>query len=428
VRARGLLRLALQDLRADRRGAVLHGLATAVGSAALVFFVALGIGAGAAARQMFPGDARLVEVGPAAVSLGGVLGGGHLDEEALARLRAIPGVADAWPRQNLRVPVAASRAPEGLAVNWPPGLTVQIPGVGVPRALVAADLAPGARFEDPGEGGPIPIVLSRRLLEVYNRTIAPSWNVRKLPPGPALLGLQVPVRVGYSILPQKTEDRVYEARLVLAGLSDRVPVYAAALPLEAVQRLNREYGKVDQGYSGVALLAARPDDVPGVAAAVRRMGFAVEEGERGFAERVGGAVALTTGALALLALVMCGLAALAIAQSLFASVRARARDIAILQAVGATAGDVRALVVMEATLTGLAGGVLGTALARLGALAVDGAVRRALPDFPFRPESLFAFEPWVWALGVAVAVAASIGGALAPAAAAARVDPARALS
>ena len=428
MRTRGLLRLAALNLRADARGALLNATATCVGAAALVFFVALGLGVGDAARRMFPGEARLVDVVPSNVALADVLGGGRLDDTALERLRGLPGVAEAWPKLNLRVPVAASRAPEGLAVNWPPSLVVQIPAIGLPGEMVAPDLGRGMRFEDPGPDGPIPIVLSRRLLEVYNRTIAPSWNVRKLPPGPALIGLQLPVRIGFSIVPQKTEDRVYDARLLLAGLSDRVPVYQAALPLALVRRLNHEYGKPDQGYSGVALLASRPDDVPQLAASVRRMGFAVDEGERSVAERVGAAVAVTTGALAFLALLMCALAALAIAQSLFASVRSRIREIAILEAVGATAGDVRALFILEATLTGVAGGVAGTALARAAASLADASAARLLPDFPFKPETFFAFPPWALALGVVVAVLASALGALAPAAAAARVDPARTLS
>jgi hypothetical protein len=427
VRWRGLVHLAAADLAADRRGAALNAAAVAVGAAALVFFLALGAGVREAARRVFPADARLVEVVPPSVSLSGLLGGGRLDDEAVARLRAVPGVADAWPKLALRVPIAANRAPEGLDLSWPPSLVVQIPGVGVPRGLVAQDLAPARSFEDPGPGGAIPVVVSRRLLEVYDRTLAPSWNLRRLPPGPALIGVELPVRVGFSMIPQKTEERVYDARLVLAGLSDRVPLYVAALPLPAVRRLNAEYGKIDQSYDAVTLLAERPQEVPAVAAAVRRMGLAVDEGERGAAERVGAAVALATAGLALLALALSALAALAIAQSLFASVRARARDLAVLLAVGAKPRDVRALVVAQAALVGLGGGAAGVVLARLLALAADAALRRAFPDLPFRPDTLFAFAPWMAAAGLAVAALAAALGALAPAAAAARIEPARAL-
>ncbi len=428
MRVASLVRLAALNLRADRRSTLLNAAAACVGAAALVFFLALGMGVGHAARLMFPGEARIVEVVPGAVSLGGALGGGQLDDAAVARLSELPGVEAAWRRLTLRVPVAASRPPEGVKMNWPAGFTVQVPIVGVDAGLVAPDLAPGTRFADPPRGGPIPVVASRQLLEVYNKTIAPAWNLRRLPPGLELQGLQIPVQVGFSIIPLKTEDRVEDARLALAGLSGRVPLYSLAVPVETVRRLHAEYGKPDQGYSSVTVLARRPDDVPSVAAAVRRMGFAVDEGERAIAERVGLAVTVTTGALALLALLMTALAALAIAQSLSASVRARTREIAILEALGATPGDVRAMVLAEAALVGLAGGLAGVGLAWLAMLGADAAALRWLPDFPFRPTTFVAFPAWLPLLGLAVPVLASVVGAFAPAALAARVDPARAIS
>ncbi len=428
MRGRGILHLARLNLRADWQGSLINAAAACIGAAALAFFVALGIGVGDAARRLFPGEARLVEVVPASISLGGVLGGGALDEDAVSRLAAVPGVAQAYRKINVRVPIAASRPPDRVQLNWPPGLTVQIPAVGVDPGLVAPDVGPGLSFQDRGPDAPLPVVASRRLVEIYNKTIAPSWNLRRLPTGISIVGLQLPVRVGFSIVPLKTEDRVYDARLLLAGLSDRVPVYMLAIPLDAARRLHREYGKVDQGYTSVALLAARPDDVPTIAGAVRRMGFAVDEGDRAMSERVGTVVSLTSGALTFLALIMCGLAAIAIAQSLSASVRARVKDIAVLQAMGASAEDVRALVLAEAAMLGLGGGLAGALLARLAALGADAAARRALPDFPFRPETFFGFAIWIDALAVAVAVSSAVVGALAPARAAARIDPARGLS
>jgi hypothetical protein len=430
MRARGLLWVARASLRADRRGAAIDAVAACAGAAALVFFLSLGLGVGAAARRMFPAEQRLVEVVPATVSLGGLLGGGQLDDGAVARLGALPGVEAAWPRLMLKVPVAAPEPPGFMASTWPAGMTLQIPVVGLAPGLVQGDLGPGQAFADPGArpGVAVPVVISRRLLEVYDKTIAPVWNTPRLPPGLSLVGLELPVRVGLSIIPGKTEQRVVVTRLRLVGLSDRVPMYVLAMPLDAVRRLHAEYGKEDGPFTQVTLLARRPDDVPAVAAAVRRMGFAVDEGERSAAERVGAVVAVTTGALVFLAVVMCLLAALAIAQSLSASVRARTREIAVLQAVGAAPADVARVVLVEGALIGLAGGVLGTALAAGLSVLADRAALRLLPDFPFRPDTFFAFPPWLLALGVAVPAAAAVLGALAPAALASRVEPARVLS
>jgi putative ABC transport system permease protein len=428
VRARGLLWIALASLRADRRGSFLNAAAACVGAAALVFFLGLGLGVSAAAHKMFPADARIVEVVPGAVTLGGVLGGGRLDDAALDRIAKLPGAAAAWPRMALRVPIAAPGPPKGLDYNWPPGMTLQVPVIGVAPEIVQGDVGPGLRFADPGPGGTIPVVLSKRLLEIYNKTIAPAWGVRRLPVGLSVVGIELPVKVGYSIVPQKTEDRVYEARLKLAGLSDRVPIYMLAVPLDTVRRLHREYQKQDQGYTQITLLAARPEDVPQLTAAVRRMGFSVDEGERSTAERVGTVVAVTTGALVFLAGVMCALAALAIAQSLSASVRGRVKEIAVLEAVGAAPADVRRIVLLEGAVVGLAGGLAGALLALGAARLADRAAAGMLPDFPFRPETFFSFPPWVLVLGLAVPAAAAVLGAIAPATTAARVDPARALS
>jgi len=430
TRARGLLWIAAATLRADRRGAIVNAAAACLGAASLVFFLALGLGVSRAVQRMFPSDARLVEVVPGTALLGDVLGGGRLDDDALARLAALPGAAAAFPRVALRVPLAAPGPPSGIAYSWPAGMTLQIPAVGVAPELVASDVRPGFSFQDPGPGSgrAIPVLLSRRLLEIYDKTIAPAWGVRKLPPLVSVVGLELPVKIGLSIVPHKTEPRIADARLQLVGLSDRVPIYLLALPLATVRRLHAEWNKEDLGYTQVSVLARRPEDVPGIVAAVRRMGLSVDEGEREAAERVGTVVLVTTGALAFLAVAMCALAALAIAQSLSASVRARAKEIAVLQAVGAAPSDVRRIVLLEGAMVGLAGGIVGAALAVALAALADRAAAAALPDFPFRPDTFFAFPGWLAALGVVVPAVAAVLGALAPASVAARVDPARTLS
>jgi hypothetical protein len=425
---RSLFAVAWANLRADPGAALVDAAAASVGAAALALFVALGLGVGDAARRMFPADARFVEVIPAQLSLGGLLGGGRLDEAARGRLLALPGVRAAWPRQNLVVPVAAPEPPRGLEAAWPEGMTLQIPVVGVDPAMVEEETRRGVPFADPADGDPIPVVLSRRLVEIYNKTIAPTWGIPGLPPGLDPVGIELPLRLGVSIIQGKSERRIIEVRVKLAGLSDRVPLYAMAVPLATVQRLHRLYNRSDPGYGQVTLLAETPADAPVIAAAARRMGFNVDRTEQATAERVGTVVGITTGALAALALLMTALAALAIARSRAASVAARSREIALLQALGATARDVRAMVLLEALLVGGGGGLLGMVAGRGLGLVGDLAWQSLLPDFPYRPESILVFPAWLLAASVAVAALSAVVGALPPAAAASRIDPARALS
>jgi ABC-type antimicrobial peptide transport system permease subunit len=77
---------------------------------------------------------------------------------------------------------------------------------------------------------------------------------------------------------------------------------------------------------------------------------------------------------------------------------------------------------------GATGGAAGVLLARLGAFVVDVASRRYVPDFPFKPDSYFSFDASLVAFALACAILACALGALLPARAAARTDPAAALS
>lgn len=68
-------------------------------------------------------------------------------------------------------------------------------------------------------------------------------------------------------------------------------------------------------------------------------------------------------------------AAMGILVSIYNSVSARRREIAILRSLGATRRTILALICTEAALVGLAGGVLGLIIGHLIALAGDGSVR-----------------------------------------------------
>ena len=77
---------------------------------------------------------------------------------------------------------------------------------------------------------------------------------------------------------------------------------------------------------------------------------------------------------------------------------------------------------------GLLGGLSGLLLARLAGFLIDILSRRVLPEFPFKPESYFAFPPQLLLGGLGFAVLASLLGAYLPARAAARLSPAASLA
>ena len=131
---------------------------------------------------------------------------------------------------------------------------------------------------------------------------------------------------------------------------------------------------------------------------------------------------------ALVSLAILLVATMNIAHSFLRAVAERRRELGLLRALGATQRDLAALLLAEAAVLGLCGGIAGLVGARLSALVVDVCARRFVPDFPFKPETFFAFDWSVVAIGVGASVLACLVGALLPARMASRVDPAAALS
>jgi putative ABC transport system permease protein len=417
--------IARRNLAAHRRPAALSAFGVAIGVASFVFFVALGHGVSRFVREkLLPVDATTIEAKPAEVSLNLILGGGQLDDDAVARLRAIEAVADAFPKMALRIP--SSTRFNGDFFGRPLRIYAEIMAEGVEPTLVAQDLADASAFADPGPGRPIPVLANDRILELYNKTFAPQRGLPRL--SPAMLdGFQVPVAWGQSFI-AGTVASAREGVLELRGFSRHALPLGVTMPLDAIRRINREQGKDADAYSSVLLRARRPDDVPAIAEAVRRMGFEVDDSERRLAEQVGFGIAVVTGTLALLSSLIAALAAVNISHAFYAAIRERRREIGILRAVGASRRAVLRILLLEAAILGSAGGLVGVAAGAGMALVVDRTAVRLLPDFPFKPDHFFAFPGWVFAAGMAIAWAAALIGALSPALTAARSEPVDALA
>ena len=423
MKASKLAHLARANLARDLRGLVASTFGITVGIACLVFFLGLGRGVQAVVQQVFPSSTRELDVVFPSVALGSILGDARLDDAALARLRGLPGVEHAFPKMQLRIPAGVRY--HGPFFGREIHMGLEIIGMGVPAEVAGGDSR--LPFADPGPGKPLPVVVNRRLLEIYNKVYAPQRGLPRLTES-MMVGFQIPIELGKSWVAGKTLPQTYEAALQLAGFSDRAILAGVTMPLEAVRRINRHFGMDAESYTSVLVRARSSADVPHLVTEVKSMGLEVDDAERSRALQIGAAVQLVTAVLGLLSALITALAAVNIAHALYASVRERTREIGVLRAVGATQGDVAALILAEAAVTGLGGGLAGVLLGRLAALGIDSAARTSLPDFPFKPDSFFHFGPALFALGVLVALLAALGGAFFPARAAARLDPAKALS
>jgi putative ABC transport system permease protein len=451
-----LVALVRQNVRRARRSFMLSVFGIAVGISSLTFFLALSSGVrGAVLDKMFP--AGQLEVVPASSSLDGPLGlfslGGPkpIGSGALALLEKRPEVRAAYARMRLAFPASAwgghelfgrdihaELIAEGLAPEAAAGESLApepfSDEIGSQKSCAADGDCPASEY-CPADAGrcerPVPAVISPFLLELYNGAIAPSHRLPKI--GKFLAsrfrGFTFSIGLGQSVIgltaPLGAPPR--QRRVMLVGVAGRAAQLALTLPLGRVQKWNAEYaGEQSGGAFSSVLLELKPGaDVTALSAAIREMGFTISDSG---AERAGLALSLLTLLFALVSFAIVSVAAINIAHTFFRAVAERRREIGVLRAIGASSGDVQRVLLAEAAAIGLSGGAAGLVVARLGAWLVDLASQRLAPDFPFKPETWFAFGWPIVAGALGCSIAACLAGAAWPARAAARLDPAEALA
>ena len=289
---------------------------------------------------------------------------------------------------------------------------------------------------------PIPVIGSPFFLELYNTNIQTilSGSTASMPqiPPDNLYGFTFWVEFGRSFHGFGRADLVDDAgvrqhQVRLVGWSPRAMQVGLTMPLEYVRRLNELYKGEESAreYHSLLVVAREGEDLARIARFVEEpppdglnlsIGPSYENAKRGSLM-----ITIMTVGLLVISLLILLLAALNIAHTFFMVVTERRREIGVLRAIGARRSSIWFLVVAEAGFVGVLGAALSAPLAIGLARLADDRLTSSVPDFPFKPDSLFLFEPWVFAVGLGVSVLFALVGAFFPAYRAARMDPAEAL-
>ncbi len=472
-------RLVRQSLRRNRRDFAFSGIGIVIGIGTLLFFTSLGTGIKETVLERVFVVRQLEVVKPSydfgAVRSGALFGEKSLDDDAAQRLAKIPGVAGVYPKMKLTFPTSAHGGAgilgqdiwaELIADGIPAELVGEVSGPfafkdwdsvactqtsecpashectdGICRGVSCdADAACEApTYCDTTDGicrMPIPVVISPALLEIYNGSLhtalsGASGGLSNLPQlsEKAVLGLSFDAVFGKSYL-GKAKAKQVRRRATLVGFSDKAIQLGATMPIGYVQRLNGRFSgeNAAKEYHSIVLDTVSNDAVPEVARTVTEdLGWALSDKYEN-AQRAGLLILLITLVFNLISLIILAIAAVNIMHVFLMIILERRRELALMRALGATRGSIRALVLGEATALGVVGGTLGVVLGWLATLGVDAVFSSQVADFPFKPETLFSVEPWMVGACIGVAVVFCWVGALLPAFRASRIDPAAALA
>jgi hypothetical protein len=435
----------------------LFGVVT--GICVFAFFLALGSGVrDVMLGEVFPIDKLEVVPGSGGLAALGLLapGGGErrtIPEDRVDRVRTIPGVEAVFPRMRLDFPAKAWGGEKVFGEQ----LWTEVVADGIPAELVRDELGSDTLFRDmKGEDSnepcrrddecpageycaeqpegpracahPVPFLVSRYLIELYNGTLVSSHDLPRLPEWVLRKGrgLELEMGIGRSSLGTAPQGRPRTVRIVFAGVSDQAIDIGITVPLAYARRWNEEFvgTEASRGYSSLTVVVTHKDMVTPVVERLKRMGLAIQS--KG-AEQVGLMITLFESTFTVIAVLILVISAFNISHAFFLVARERRREIGIMRAVGATRGDILGSFLIEGGILGVAGSLLGLLTALLLALVGNWVAAHFLPEFPFKPDDFFRFSPRLVLVSLALGTLSCLAGAALPAHRASRQDPSLAL-
>ena len=353
-----------------------------------------------------------------------------LDDAALARLRAIPGVKYAYPNVSVRnVKATHGDAEEDVVVVALPRETSMTPVVNdilktgrffslddSPEVLVARALLDDLDFKSPQSALGQEIEISAAGLaateaddqfQFQRKTIRPRivgvFEAPDFGPFGATFGRRTvvmpPELVGQ--LPGRVETRLW--------------------------RMRRGKDANLDSYDGVTVRAESPAHVRRVNKAIKSQGFSSQTTLDNVDDmRV--AFLFIESLLAAVGSIAMIIASLGIANTLLMTVLERYEEIGLYKAIGATDGDVRLMFMAEAAVLGLVGSLVGLVLSGISCWILQWGISAYLAHEEVKRHVVAFYFPW-WLLagGVTFSTFLSIISGLYPASRAARVDPIKAL-
>ncbi len=462
-----LARMVLANATRSPKHFILSAFGIVIGIGAFVFFLAgtLGI-SDVLLGKVFPLDQ--VEVIAPHTSIAGKNLSQRMNADTVALIKSRPEVKEALPRMTLQFPATGFGKFEGQEIKFEVGGFTD----GIPDVYVADDPKLVGVFKDWEANGDtsaigpacvpntpnncpdkawqycdesdnmchkrVPVIISQTVLELYNTQVADSHGLPHIGVMEQFIaergrermhfwmGLGSTMMAGSNVAIDPNKHR--EIGAILVGVSPKARRVGLTIPIGYVERWNRTFvGEKAAGeYSSIIVTLKNKDKLAPFAQWL-------QDGPKlKLEDQLGSSFAT---AIFVIRLVLIGIAftillisVINIAHNFFMQVSERRREIGVLRAVGATRQDVLWIILGESAIIGVVSGLIGSLLAFLASLAVDWLLNNVVGKFPFKPDTLFRFEWWEFALALGLSIVFCVLGGLLPALRASRLEPATALA
>ena len=285
----------------------------------------------------------------------------------------------------------------------------------------------------------VPVVLSSTVVELYNTRFAKAHGmpvanqdlVNFLIQSRGLSAMRFSVGLNNTVIAgggkvSRTRPRRVEA--VIVGVSSRAMPVGVTMPLPYIEKWNREF-LGEEAATAFSSIIVKLKDRNQLAPFSQWLKDSEDlRLEDSLGEQFATVIFVIRLLFLIISVAILVVAIINIGHNFFVQVSERRREIGIMRAVGATEADVLLIVLGEAAMVGIVGGVIGIGLAWAIGSGWDVIAATRIPRFPFKPASWFDFKPWIWGSALVFSTVFCILGGYLPARRAAKMEPAQALA
>jgi hypothetical protein len=289
----------------------------------------------------------------------------------------------------------------------------------------------------------VPIVLSNTVVELYNNQFA---KVHKMPVADkdlvnfliqnrGLSAMRFSIGLGNTTIAggRKVNAKPRRVEAVVVGVSARAMRVGVTVPIEYIKRWNKEFAG-EEAATAYSSIITTVNDRSRLAPFIEWLKLAPEKGGAGLShednlgEKFASVVEVVRLLFLIISIAILVIAVINIGHNFFVQVSERRREIGIMRAVGAGQTDVMLVILGEAAVIGIIGGLVGIGLAFGVGSAWNWYAESGVAAFPHKPDSWFDFKPWIWGGGLMFSTLFCIFGGYLPARRAAKMEPAQALA
>lgn len=303
----------------------------------------------------------------------------RLDQALIQEIQAMEGVEKVAPQLVLKIPVSVQ------IDFWDKFFETDVPVYGMDFAFINVVKKTDEDF--------LPVVVSSRLLDVYNTTLAESTGLPRLSEE-GLIDRDLEIIFGKSSFFSYKADEVQKIPAKIVALSNNVPLMGITIPLKKAEEVLTRYQKIEEAdikYSSIYLQTKDVSFNSILQKKLQEKGFQVSSLQEEQA-RLNQMIWYLRKLIQVAAGVVLLIALLSVSMTLLMSVIERKQEIGILRALGMQRKTVAGLVLTEGVLIGCLAYVLGMGIAFLGIKITDFFLLKMTPDVSFKPLSFFDLQ------------------------------------